>query len=181
MKLWLVRHAQPLVGPGVCYGASDLLADGQSTLEAAQALANELPRGLSVMCSPLKRCTQLARAVLELRPDLMVLPDPRLKEMDFGHWEGHRWDAIPAAELRRWSDNFGTWRFGGVESVQDVMARVAAAWDETAAAGADTVWITHAGVMRAATLLAQGLRQVTTASQWPNEALVFGKAISLSI
>ena len=41
MKLWLVRHAKPLVDEGVCYGASDLDADPEATLAAAQELALE--------------------------------------------------------------------------------------------------------------------------------------------
>ena len=35
------------------------------------------------------------------------------------------------------------------------------------AADDNTVWITHAGVIRAATLLHRGLRQITRADQWP--------------
>jgi len=36
------------------------------------------------------------------------------------------------------------------------------------------VWITHAGVIRAATLLTQGLRQVQRADQWPIAAPAWG-------
>ena len=39
MKLWLVRHAQVLLPPGICYGATDVAADAAATLRAAQALA----------------------------------------------------------------------------------------------------------------------------------------------
>ncbi len=181
MKLWLVRHAQPLIAPGVCYGASDVLADQQATAQAAAALAHELPVGAQMMCSPLKRCAQLAHALQQLRPDLLAQPDSRLTEMNFGYWEGQRWEAIPAAELANWTDNFGTWRFGGAESVQDVMARVTAVWAQTIATRTDTVWVTHAGVIRAATLLSKGVVQVTHANQWPNEALPFGQATIVSV
>jgi hypothetical protein len=37
------------------------------------------------------------------------------------------------------------------------------------------VWITHAGVIRAATLIAQGVRQVRSADQWPRDVLAFGE------
>jgi alpha-ribazole phosphatase len=94
--------------------------------------------------------------------------------MDFGHWEGQRWDAIARAELDGWTDSFATWRCGGAENVQDFMARVGAAWDETRAQNQPCVWITHAGVIRAATLLAQGLRQVQRADQWPIDAPTWG-------
>ena len=172
MKLWLVRHAQPLIAPGICYGATDVPADAAATQQAAQALAQVLPQGIRVISSPLQRCEQLALCLRGLRPDLIPKIDGRLKEMDFGCWEGQRWDDIAPHELSQWTANFGHWRFGGVESVQDVMVRVAGLWDDMLS---DTVWITHAGVIRAATLLSHGVREVTRAEQWPSNTIAFGQ------
>jgi alpha-ribazole phosphatase len=174
VKLWLVRHAQPLIAPGVCYGASDVAADQQATLQAARTMAQTLPVGLLLVSSPLQRCERLAHCLYGLRPDLAYKTDARLVEMDFGCWEGQRWDAIPQADFDRWVADFGEFRFGGHESVQEFMQRVAAVWDETRLAGREAVWITHAGVIRAATLLAQGVRLVDQATQWPREAPAFG-------
>ena len=71
---------------------------------------------------------------------------------------------------------------GGGESVAQFMQRVAAVWDETAlAADAPTLWITHAGVIRAATLLQGGQRQITSASQWPAAAPGFGRWVQLTM
>ena len=173
-ELWLVRHAQPMVAPGVCYGASDVAADEAATQEAARRLAAAVPSGAIVINSPLQRCEQLTQVLRGLRTDLAYTTDARLQEMDFGHWEGQRWDAIARAELDCWTAAFATWRCGGAESVGDFMARVGAAWDEALAVSQTVVWITHAGVARAATLLAQGLRQIDDASQWPAQAPAFG-------
>ena len=63
-RLWLVRHAQPLVAPGVCYGALDLRADPAATADSAQRLAAALPPRLSASHSPLQRCEQLAHALI---------------------------------------------------------------------------------------------------------------------
>jgi alpha-ribazole phosphatase len=175
MTLWLVRHAKPLVEQGVCYGVLDVAADTAATREAADALAAELPSGVTVNVSPLKRCEQLAQVLRGLRPDLAYKTDARLAEMDFGAWEGQRWDSIPRAELDAWTDAFATWRCGGGECVQNFMARVAAAWDDACAQDQPVVWITHAGVIRAATLLAQGQRQISRADQWPVDAPAFGQ------
>ncbi len=175
MKLWLVRHAQPLVEAGICYGASDIAADPIATQEAAQRLADVLPHGVGVIASPLQRCEHLAKALRGLRPDLAYTLEPRLQEMDFGQWEGQRWDAIPRAELDGWTSSFDNWRCGGAESVADVMRRVGAVWDETLARQQPTVWITHGGVIRAAALLAKGLRHVHHADQWPVAAPVWGQ------
>lgn len=176
MTLWLVRHARPLVASGVCYGALDVPADTQATQDCAQALADVLPQGIVIRSSPLQRCEQLTQILRGLRPDLIhnTCVDARLAEMDFGRWEGQRWDAIARAELDGWTDSFATWRCGGAESVQGFMARVGAAWDEARAQQQATVWVTHAGVIRAATLLAQGQRQVQRADQWPMDAPAWG-------
>ncbi len=174
VKLWLVRHAQPLIAPGLCYGSRDVAADVQATLDAAHAVAECLPLGAPVLSSPLQRCELLSQWLCRLRPDLIYKTDDRLREMDFGRWEGQRWDAIPQADYERWTADFAHHRFGGQESVAEFMQRVASVWDEAQAGGQDAVWITHAGVMRAATLLGQGVRQVTQAAQWPRDAPAFG-------
>jgi alpha-ribazole phosphatase len=179
MKLWLVRHAQVLLPPGVCYGTTDVAADAAATFSAAQALAAELPLGLLLRVSPLQRCEQLAQALQGLRPDLAYKTDAGLAEMDFGSWEGQAWSAIPQSALDAWVADFDSHRFGGSESVADVMHRVALAWDVTWQAGQDAAWITHAGVIRAASLLHQGVRQVQRADQWPKEAPVFGAWLTL--
>ena len=179
MKLWLVRHAQVLLPTGICYGATDVAADAAATLSAAQALAAELPQGLGLRVSPLPRCEQLARVLQGLRPDLAYKTDAGLVEMDFGHWEGQAWSTIPQSALDAWVADFASHRFGGRESVAEVMQRVALAWDVTWQAGQDAAWITHAGVIRAASLLHQGVRQVQRADQWPKEGPAFGRWLTL--
>ena len=180
MKLWLVRHAQPLIASGVCYGATDVAADPQATLQAAHELVRWLPQGQALVSSPLKRCAQLAQCLRMLRPDLSYKTDSRLAEMDFGCWEGQRWDAIPKADYDGWTADFADYRFGGHENVQAFMQRVASLWDETQQAAEDAVWITHAGVIRAASLLALGVRQVNQAGQWPSAAPAFGRWCELA-
>ena len=174
MPLWIVRHARPLIATGVCYGVMDVPADAAATAQAAQALALALPPDAVLRVSPLQRCQQLARAVQTLRPDLYALSDPLLREMDFGCWEGVAWNAIPPAALQAWTDDFGTHCFGGAESANQVLERVARAWDARLQ-NPDTVWITHAGVARAAVLLARGIRHLARAEQWPLDAPAYGQ------
>ena len=178
MALWIVRHARPLITAGICYGVMDVQADAAETELAARALADTLPTGVVLRISPLTRCQQLARALCGLRADLQAHTDPRLREMDFGCWEGVAWDAITRAALQAWTDDFGNHRFGGAESSNEVLARVGHAWDEDQG-DHDTVWITHAGVARAARLLADGVRTLTRADQWPPDAPDYGKWVQL--
>ena len=183
MKLWLVRHARPLAPDGICYGASDIPADAADTALAAQRLAQQLPTGVPVFCSPLTRCVQLADALVAVRPDLVAMQDARLREIDFGIWEGQVWADIPCAAMQTWTDDFFQHRFGGKESVQDLMGRVAAALHDTrlpsAGARHEALWITHAGVARAAALLAQGIDAVPSADRWPRAAPGFGHSVTI--
>ena len=172
--LWIVRHARPLIADGVCYGASDVPAEPQSTRQCAQSLAVVLPEGTRVLSSPRRRCTALADALVQERPDLSWRADDRLAEMDFGCWEGRPWSDIPKAAIDQWTAQFGHWKFGGRESVDDLMARVGAAWRQTVGSGAPTLWISHAGVARAASLHAGGAASVRFATDWPVEGLGFG-------
>jgi alpha-ribazole phosphatase len=170
----LARHAKPLIAPGICYGASDIAADPELTEAAARALALELPADTAVWVSPLQRCQQLARVLQTLRPDLCPASDARLCEMDFGDWEGVAWSDIPRAAVDDWTADFAQHRFGGKASANDVLARVASAWDALPPHG-HTLWITHSGVAQAAMLLHQGVRHVEQARDWPLSPLQYGE------
>lgn len=99
--------------------------------------------------------------------------------MDFGGWEGRAWADIPRPELAAWTAEFGSYRAGATgECVNSFMARVTAVFDELTP---DTLWITHAGVIRAARLLACGLRHISRADQWPTQAPAYGQWCTLDI
>lgn len=174
MKLWLVRHPAPEVAPGICYGRLDMAALADATSACAAALLPLLPERLAIASSPLRRCQQLAQA-LE-RP---FATDARLQEMDFGAWEGRPWQDLPRAELDAWTADFARHKPGGGENVHGFMARVASAFDELA--GADTLWVTHAGVIRAVQLLAGGVRELQDARQWPTAAPGYGQWCTLDL
>lgn len=174
MRLWLLRHAAADVAAGVCYGRSDVPAHAQATADAARQLTPHLPSELTVRCSPLARCTSLARHLAQLRPDLRWTADPRLAEMDFGDWEGRRWDDIGAAGMAAWMADFAQHRPGGGESVAAFLTRVSCAFAEARESTHDVLWITHAGVVRAARLLQQGAGVPANAAQWPAEGLAPG-------
>ena len=179
--LWLVRHAQPHIDKGICYGQLDIPADLQATKTCAKELFKVLPKGITVITSPLQRCELLALELIGLQPDLMVKNDPNLQEMGFGQWEGRAWADIDANELAAWTDDFAHYPAGSTgESVCQFMARVAAAFDELDATK-DTLWVTHAGVIRAARLIASGVRQISRADEWPIDAPAYGQWCKLQI
>ena len=187
MKLWMVRHAPVIAEAGLCYGATDLAAHHDDTLAAAvavsAALGEPLAAGMSFVSSPLQRCAALAKAIAALRPDLPSCRyDADLAEMDFGAWEGGPWQAIPRSEFDAWMTDFADGRAGGTgESTRLFMQRVGTAWDAWRASGTDALWVTHAGVMRAVSLLRRGVRVPATAAEWPSHPIAFGECMTVEL
>ena len=85
-----------MIEPGICYGRLDV--DCVDITIAADRLRPLLPRGIPLFSSPLRRARQLAEA---LAPKILV--DSRLSEIDFGEWEGRRWDQIERHQLDAWA------------------------------------------------------------------------------
>jgi alpha-ribazole phosphatase len=141
MNLILVRHPQPLVAPGVCYGSTDLpIAPGQ--LEHTLA-ALQLPADMPIYSSPLRRCAELAE---RLTPAPHY--DSRLVEMHFGAWEMQPWDSIPRADIDAWAADMVHYHPGGGESVLHMAERIAAFYTDLQRQHAQAIIICHAGAMR---------------------------------
>lgn len=147
MRLYLIRHPQPEVRSGICYGRSDLAVPVERALEAASALAPRLPRDAMLWSSPAARCAALA-GPLAAALCTAVRYDARLLEMDFGAWEMQAWDSIPRSEVDAWAADMTTYRPGGGERVLDVAERVKAFHDGLKTDGRDAVLVCHAGVIR---------------------------------
>jgi alpha-ribazole phosphatase len=155
VKLHLVRHPQPAIAPGLCYGASDVgVGEAELTRTHASLRAAGLPGILDVYASPLQRCALLAR---RLQPHGVRL-DARLAEMDFGSWELRAWDAIARHEVDAWAADLLHYRPGGAECVLDVARRVAAFVDDLRQAGhAEALLVCHAGTIRLLSAMRAGL------------------------
>ena len=148
MRLILVRHTRPAVPGNVCYGVTDL--DVASTFEEEAARVIEaLPLAERLVTSPLRRCRLLAERIGAARALVPVI-DARLREMDFGAWEGVPWESIPRAELDAWAADFLHARPHGGESVHMLRERVEAAIDNYRRSGLSHVVVTHAGIIKAA-------------------------------
>lgn len=147
MRLYLVRHPQPLVDQDRCYGATDL-ALAPLALETVTAnLMLNLPQGLEIISSPLQRCAQLAQMLAEKRTCALRL-DARLVEMNFGHWEMQTWDQIARTEIDAWADDVVNYRVGAGESVLQMARRVADFYHDICRQQQDQIVICHAGTMR---------------------------------
>lgn len=168
MLLHLIRHPQPLVEPGICYGRLDLAAENPAAV--ASALRLELPAGLPVWSSPLRRCRELAE-LLHPAPSI----DERLREMNFGAWEGVAWDAIPRAELDAWAADVAGYAPPGGESPRELQQR---ALDFVAGLrGPEAVVVTHAGVIRVLVAHLRGLPP----ERWSELSFAYGSYTRLRV
>lgn len=139
-----MRHPKPLVESGVCYGHLDLdLVPGYETL--LPGIREQLPAGIPVYTSPLKRCKLPAQI---LSADAIV--DARIIEMNFGDWEGMKWDDLRGNQANEWMRNFLTQRTPNGESFQDLRDRVMEFLRSAIPLATPTVLlVSHAGVIRA--------------------------------
>ncbi len=148
MTRWVVRHAAPAVA-GICYGRFDFgvrVPHAEAAARVRAALHGARPS--TVISSPLGRCHGLARALAaELEAPLRT--DARLRELDFGAWEGRPWRHLHASSPRlfeAWASRWKTVAPPLGESLPELVARVDAAWAEVPA---DAIVVAHAGVIRA--------------------------------
>ena len=156
MRLTLVRHGVTHWNAAKRFqGHSDtpLSDEGRAQARAlAQRLAAE--RIDAVYASDLSRAFETARIVAEPH-GLAVRSDARLREFEFGAWEGLTWAQIVEAEPHLaeggWSQA-RLYRPTGGETFEQVTARVRAFFDELLAdpQPKDVVVVAHAGALHAA-------------------------------
>lgn len=151
LELWLVRHGETTWNRERRWqGHSDAPLSELGRRQAA-ALAPRFAGDAFdlVFSSDLSRARDTARLALPARTAL--LEEPRLREMDFGAWEGLRFDQLGAedqARLAGWGqdpDNFGA---PGGETWRDLVRRVGAWATELPDRGRVAVFV-HGGTIRA--------------------------------
>jgi alpha-ribazole phosphatase len=103
MALVLIRHTRVEDGEGRCYGALDLPLATTAGVDIAEVLGR-VPVVGAVVSSPATRCRRLAEA-LAARDGCALAFEPALRELDFGGWEGRRWDEIDRAQSDPWAED----------------------------------------------------------------------------
>jgi alpha-ribazole phosphatase len=146
-RVVLVRHTVPQVAPGLCYGRLDVPLAASWPADLEQCLRS-VPTAMHVFSSPARRCLALAEAIAA-RDGVDVVEDRRLLELDFGRWEGVRWDDIPRIELDLWCSEVVERAPGGGECLRSLWERVARFADELRNTPAGTIVIVgHHGSLR---------------------------------
>lgn len=152
-RLILWRHGRTAWNAGRrIQGHSDSPLDELGHEQAAQAaavLAAMSPA--AIVASDLSRVTDTAAPLARLT-GLPVSTDPRLRERNFGDWQGSTLDEVAAAH----PVEYARWRSGepvggcGVEEVEELAKRVALAIQDAAALVPDgtVIVVTHGGAVK---------------------------------
>ena len=150
MRLTLIRHASTDFSDARRYtGHNDVPINARGIEQAERlraSMAQSQPIPSTVYCSDLRRCHHTASIVF---PHAVLRPDRRLRELDFGSFEGNTHDDNMAAFPHEYADWLAT---GGVsappggEALGDFGARV---WSWLRDLGDDPAYaVTHGGVIR---------------------------------
>ncbi|KND60441.1 Alpha-ribazole-5'-phosphate phosphatase [Candidatus Burkholderia verschuerenii] len=178
MDIVLIRHPEVAVDAGVCYGRTDvpLLRDVHASARDTRSRMTSLGVPDCVAgwhTSPLRRCESMARA---LSDGMLVHVDARLAEIDFGAWEGRKWDDVDRALLDEWAADIEHARPHGGESLAQFAQRVKQWFAQHCTDEASTLHVVaHAGAIRVLTAHLLGIARADVL-QWP---LAFGGIVWL--
>lgn len=150
MEIYLVRHTEPAIEKGICYGQADIEIKADEFRMSVSGISDQLPDDIDIIySSPLKRCSHLAEHIQSLQYSLLqVRLDPRLKELHFGDWELKAWDEINQADLQPWMEDFVNKRTPNGESNMDLHVRALSFLDDLPESANKIAVFTHAGVIR---------------------------------
>jgi len=101
MELFVIRHTEVQNPNNLCYGNYDISLKPNYEHKSKIFFEN-LPNDLDqIYSSPSKRCTDL----LDLH-NLNFNIHNDLRELDFGDWEGKKWDDIDQKHLNYWMEDY---------------------------------------------------------------------------
>ncbi len=156
MEIYLIRHTKVNVEQGVCYGQKDV--DLAESYPEELEVIKEKFKGIdfdAVFTSPLSRAKRLA---VDTCGDMPVT-DERLKELNFGDWEGKVWDEIKDPLLPAWMEDFVNKKCSNGESFVMLRDRVLEFWNEVKSMDCNRVAIfTHGGVIRTINAIVKNIK-----------------------
>ena len=153
-SVWLIRHGEPDPDSrGCCYGRLDvgLAPTGRQQVQAVAGMLAAEP--LSVIYASPRRRTRESADILAQGRSCAIQFDGRLREIDFGDFEGHTYDEIAQSHpelYRQWMTRPTETQFPNGESFRQMRARVLCATREIFARhrGQSIAIVSHGGVNR---------------------------------
>jgi alpha-ribazole phosphatase len=152
LKLHLVRHGPAVDADGRAMGYTDAPLSPEGIEQVAQLVA-AWPRAPGrIWSSDLRRARETAERIGQ-RWDVAPAIDARLREMNFGEWDGRFWNALEREDpdrLKHWMESWVTERVPGGESFTLLSERVRDWYAQCLADPAEEiVVVAHAGSIRA--------------------------------
>jgi alpha-ribazole phosphatase len=153
-SIYLVRHGETeLNRKGCYYGWTDCELSGVGEKQAMM-LKNALKEVNFdvVISSDLKRAKDTA-VIVKGEREIKILKDERLRELNFGEWEGRHYTVISKQYLKDWEAWIKDWQNTVLpkgESFTDMYARVRQCIDEILEKykDKDILMVSHQGVLR---------------------------------
>jgi alpha-ribazole phosphatase len=152
--LYLLRHGE-IATPGILAGKTDM-ALSENGLQQLWKSSKQLPGISYCISSPLQRCQTFAKAY-SLKNNIHLQLDNQLKEMDFGDWDGKKyedlWKIKPMGKQPSigdfWQDPWKNNPPNG-EAMIDFVQRVDAWWQQwlVTAPHGNTLVVAHGGVIK---------------------------------
>ena len=167
-EIWAWRHPRAGAAAGRCIGRTDLALAPRKAKRLAHRIRSAarrhgLPREVSV--SPLRRALDVGRWLRRWGWKLHV--DARLRELDFGAWDGRPWSEIAHREVDAWQADLLHHAPGGGEALAALAARV---WAFVAGSaghpGAPRLLVSHGGWLNALRHVPPGCVSLA-ATAWP--------------
>ena len=152
--LYLLRHGE-IVTPGILAGKTDV-ALSENGLRQLWKTSQQLPEISHCISSPLQRCKIFAIEYTSKKKIRLQLDD-KLKEMDFGDWDGKKYECLwkikPVSKQHSIGDFWqNPWENNppNGEAMIDFVQRVDTWWQEWVLEGAEgnTLVISHGGVIK---------------------------------
>lgn len=144
-EILLIRHSSVAHPRGFCYGNLDVDVSKNFEKEAAELklkLTDYTPD--KVYSSPLQRCTKLSEILFS-----EFSTDDRLKELNYGLWEGLTWEEINVPENSNWIFHHPSTVIENGESFELQQKRVVECFNEmTNISYKKIALVVHGGVIR---------------------------------
>ncbi|MCP4320400.1 MAG: alpha-ribazole phosphatase [Psychromonas sp.] len=155
VEIYLVRHSEPLIEVGTCYGQLDCGLTEAYPKQLSKVSTYFKDKSITaIYSSPLQRCALLAEDLAKQHIKDTVVYNELLKEINFGDWEGVKWDDIPRNKIDEWNSNRLNFQFPNGETPSQFHSRTIQFWGEFIKTAKNLtgpqkiVLVTHAGVIR---------------------------------
>ncbi len=100
-RVILIRHAEVAARwKSICYGAMDveLSEAGHESCRSVAEQWSKRPHPYRIYHSGLQRTETLARMIGRHFPSVPIISDERLRERNYGQWQGKTWDEVYEAD-----------------------------------------------------------------------------------